>query len=244
VQSLNELLPQACGEYVARMDADDVCLPQRIGKQVLFLDDNPDHVAVGGWVIQMNEEGRLIGLIRAPTVHGDIDAANLKGHSSIWHPTVMMRRSVVVGLGGYRPEFIHCEDLDLWLRLAERGKLANLAEPMLFYRLHDKSVSQVMGTLQRSSAYRSCASAWARRNISGIFEATEHWRPSGGASDYQFMVRYGWTAWANGYRSTWKYYARKAILKRPFSLDSWKLLVFGALRTPEQAESEDFGFSL
>jgi glycosyltransferase involved in cell wall biosynthesis len=236
VASLNELLSKARGEFVARMDADDVCFPRRFERQVQFLDEKVEHIAVGGWVIHMNARGNLIGLIESPIIHEKIDAANLRGRTSIWHSTAMLRRSAIDAVGGYRSEFIHSEDLDLWLRLAETGKLANLPEPVLFYRLHEKSVSQTMGKQQRESAYLACSMAWERRNVSGTFEATDLWRPSSNQSYHRFDLQYGWTAWANGYRDTWRYYAGKAVLRKPFSLASWKLLIFGAFPSRRATE--------
>ncbi|MBC9882141.1 glycosyltransferase [Bradyrhizobium sp. INPA01-394B] len=235
VSTLNELLETARAPYIARMDADDICVVDRFAKQLAFLLANPGHVAVGGWVMQINHIGLPIGPIRSPTSHDDIDAMHLVGHASIWHPTAMVRKDAILAIGGYSPEYPHAEDLDLWLRLAERGKLANLAEPVLFYRLHDQSVSQVNGLAQQSSAERACRSAWERRGLQAHFEATDLWRATGSVeSRYQFILKYGWTAWANGYRKTWWYYATKALQAQPFSQSSWKLLLFGLRTSPAQ----------
>ena len=233
VASLNELLGEARGRYLARMDSDDVCMPQRFERQVMFLDSRPDHVAVGGWVMQMNAFGQPIGTIKSPTLHFEIDQAHLKGHTSICHPAVLIRKDAISSIGGYREEFMHAEDLDLWLRLAEKGRLANLAEVVLRYRLHASSISQANVESQQSALKRACESAWRRRGIDGNFEAVDLWRPTKDrASEHKFALQYGWTAWSHGYDKSWRTYAWKALRLRPFAISSWQLIVFGLLKKP------------
>ena len=77
VASLNDLIAAARGRYLARMDSDDISMPQRFERQVMFLESSPDHVAVGGWVIHIDENGLPIGPITSPTLHFDIDQAHL-----------------------------------------------------------------------------------------------------------------------------------------------------------------------
>src|SRR5262245_13894441 len=160
VAALNELVALAQGKYLARMDSDDLCMPLRLEQQVRFLDSSPEHVAVGGWIERMNEAGLPIGILRPPSTHDEIDQGQLKGFTSIWHPTALIRKDAVIEIGGYRSEYAHAEDLDLWLRLAERGKLANLSEVVLKYRLHSGSISERNMQDQMRAAQRACADAW------------------------------------------------------------------------------------
>lgn len=231
VASLNELISKSRGRYLARMDADDVSLPHRFKQQFEFLEANLDHVAVGGWPLYINSKGLRIGVIQTPLNHDEIDQANLKGHASIWNPTAMMRKSAVMGVGCYREQYKHAEDLDLWLRLAEIGKLQNIPDVVLLYRLHATSISESKGDAQRADGKLACAEAWRVRGITGKYEASDLWRPTD-LSMHQYALQYGWMAWAHGYRSTWRNYAREALLLRPFSLDTWKLIVFGFLKRP------------
>ena len=145
VASLNELIAKARGRYLARMDADDICMPDRFRSQVAFLDSFPDHVLVGAWVETVNAAGLPIGILRCPTSHEEIDQDHLSGHTSIRHPTAMVRRSAVMSAGCYRSEFIYAEDLDLFLRLAELGKLANLPDHDRAYTNHLASMSSSFG---------------------------------------------------------------------------------------------------
>jgi glycosyltransferase involved in cell wall biosynthesis len=233
VPTLNELIAQARGRYLARMDADDICLPERFERQAAFLDGQAEHVAVGGWVELMNADGLPIGIIRPLGSHEEIDPAHLKGFTSIWHPASLIRASAMAQIGGYHDEFKHAEDLDLWLRLGEIGKLANLPKVVLRYRLQEKSVSQENVIVQQQASQRACIEAWRRRGVQGQFEAVEPWRPvDDGASRHEFALRYGWAAWKHGHRRTWCAYAWEALQIRPFAISTWRLVVFGFFKRP------------
>jgi glycosyltransferase involved in cell wall biosynthesis len=132
-RTLNEGLERARYEFVARMDADDEALPQRLGVQKTFLESNENVAVVGSWVFHMGKNPQYDRLVRLPTEHDEI-VKTLVRENCIYHPSVMMRRSIVLEAGGYRPEFKNAEDYDLWLRLARTHKLRNVAEPLLRYR--------------------------------------------------------------------------------------------------------------
>ena len=237
VSTLNELAQLAEGELIARMDADDVALPTRFQQQVAFLAAHPEVVCVGGghWII--DEVDRTIAEVRHPTDDARIQALALRGHTTICHPAAMMRASALRAVGGYRAEFYPTEDLDLWLRLGEIGRLANLPEPVIRYRFHSGSISgQAAQGRQRQAAARTCEAAWARRGLTGItFDATEAWRPSEDrASRLKFALRYGWMAYNAGFRATAIAYGVKALKIQATSVDSWRLLVVALVkRLPE-----------
>lgn len=226
VASLNELLGHARGEFIARMDADDIALPERFALQLEFLAGNPDVVCVGGASMMIDGAGRYLTTLFPPTGDAAIQAAGLAGHTPINHPAAMIRRCVLEKIGGYDKDYDTAEDLDLWLRLGEVGKLANLGVPLLRYRLHDKSISAQAIGRQREALRRACEAAWRRRGISGRFEAEEAWRPGpDSASRHLFMLRYGWWAWNSGQRSTALYYGWRALRERALHPDGWKLLL-------------------
>ncbi len=139
VDALNRGCALARGEYIARMDADDVAFPQRIEHQVKFLENNPEMALVGTPVVVIDENGLPIDLFRFPTDSHEI-ADLLMRANCINHPTVMIRTKAFCALCGYRKTFQHAEDYDLWLRMSEQYSLANLAEPMLCYRIHGSQV--------------------------------------------------------------------------------------------------------
>jgi glycosyltransferase involved in cell wall biosynthesis len=235
VATLNELVELARGDLVARMDADDVCLPTRFARQVEFLEQHPGAVCVGCGYWLVDEVDRTIAQIKVPSADDALQQALLRGHSPISHPTAMIRTAALRRLGGYRREFYPAEDLDLWLRLGELGTLANLADPLIRYRVHSGSISgQATQGRQRDAARRACADAWARRGVAdGRFEATNEWRPDEtAASRMRFALQYGWMAYSSGFRRTALVYGLKAIRTLPLRLEGWRLLAIALLRSP------------
>jgi glycosyltransferase involved in cell wall biosynthesis len=131
---LNEGLALARGDLVARIDSDDEALPERLRVQVDFMDRNPDVVVAGSWVFHMGAVPEWDRLVRLPCTSKQI-AQILPRENCIYHPAVIMRRAEVLHLGGYRVQFAPAEDYELWLRVSGRHKLANIARPLLRYRL-------------------------------------------------------------------------------------------------------------
>ncbi len=142
VGALNDGLAAARGEFVARMDADDWSLPQRFDRQVAFLRLNPACVCVGSYFNYMDDRGALVKWNPRETEHEALERQLLAGDGgSLIHPAIMLRRDAVERVGGYRVEAQWLEDLDLYLRLARIGRLANLPEVLLHYRYHSQSVN-------------------------------------------------------------------------------------------------------
>ena len=233
MSSLNELIARSRGRYLALMNADDISLPEQFSKEVRFLDAHSDCGAVGGFHELINGASERIGIVRHPLSHEEIDELHLKGFCSISNPSAMLRRSVIVELNGYNPEFDAADDLELWLRMAERAKVANIPEVLIQYRLHDFAISERLGAEQRRRAELACSMAWARRGIPGRFEALESWRPSKDkASQHKFALKYGWMAWNHNHRATWWTYACKAFWLKPFAVSTWRLVIFGFFKRP------------
>jgi glycosyltransferase involved in cell wall biosynthesis len=124
----------ARSEYFAIMDGDDVCLPDRIARQVEFLDSHPEHALVGGNTLIIDEQGRVIGERVYPSEHAQIVKV-IARYNPIAQPTVMLRRSALAQVGTYDERYARCQDYDLWLRTAARFKLANLPVFTLKYRI-------------------------------------------------------------------------------------------------------------
>ncbi len=143
-KSLNELLNKTKNNLIARMDADDVALPKRFEKQIKYLSDNLNCVAVGCKVLAIDHVGNPLSYWCKQQSHEKIDEILINplnsGVTVICHPAVMYRRESVFTVGKYREKILASQDLDLFLRLAENGgKLANLSEVLLKYRLHPTS---------------------------------------------------------------------------------------------------------
>lgn len=163
IASLNEMIEVAQAPIIARMDADDICRADRFSKQVAFLDAHPDYGVVGSWSEDIGEQGEALfrtGMADHPITHEELLAAIENGGQLICHPAAMYRRDVVRSVGAYHAAFRHCEDLDLWLRLAGVTKLGNIPERLLRYRRYLGQVSsrhateQQIGTAIAQAAWR------------------------------------------------------------------------------------------
>lgn len=162
IVTLNEACARAKGKYIARMDADDICLPDRLARQVAFLDEHPNVAALGGSAKYLTESGLLPRQFRNPTDSDSLRTA-LETRSALIHPTVTMRRDAFLAVGGYRSAFVDAEDYDLWLRMSERYDLNNLDAVVLHYRLHAGQVSVRKMFQQGLSHLGARASARLRR---------------------------------------------------------------------------------
>ena len=132
--SLNLGLRQAKGTFIARCDADDVCLPDRLELQVHYLVKFPDVGVLGGAMQIMDDAGCGTGLRTYPLRHKDIESSMMLTNAMA-HPTVMFRRDLPERYGAYDPTFKYSEDLELWLRWLNAGvKFANLPDTLLRYR--------------------------------------------------------------------------------------------------------------
>ncbi len=135
VPALNRGLAEARGRYIARMDADDVAMPERLIRQTAALDTHRNVAAVGSACHVIDADGGVQGHRFPPTDPPAIRDA-LRRSNCMIHPTVMLRRESVLEAGGYRAAFRLAEDFDLWLRLSESYDLMNLPECLLSYRSH------------------------------------------------------------------------------------------------------------
>lgn len=132
----NRGLQLAQGEYLAFLDSDDWAYPERLAKQVAFLDSHPDYAAVGAWVAWMDEEGRSLRRIRRKPVLPDEIAAQRLFRQGIEN-SASMARTVVLREYGHREEYDLSEDFDLWSRIAAQHKLATLPEVLGRCRMHE-----------------------------------------------------------------------------------------------------------
>lgn len=159
VVALNRGLREAKGEWVFRMDADDIALPDRFECQIDMIKRKPSTVLLGGWCQQIDSQGIPLKINKYPRAHNDLVKCleNLKPFFP--HPTACFPRKSVIEIGGYRERFRHSEDTDLWLRLSEIGEIACIHKVVLKLRKHPDNISNlVSGKLQqiKSIAARIC----------------------------------------------------------------------------------------
>lgn len=133
-RSLNRALFLARAALVARLDADDVSLPERLNRQYAFLAAHPEVGLLGTAALEVDEAGREAGVVRPPEDDRAIRRALIR-HNPFVHSSVMMRRALVEQVGGYDISFTVAQDYDLWLRLSGITRMANLGEPLVIRRL-------------------------------------------------------------------------------------------------------------
>lgn len=168
IHSLNSGIEMARGEYVARMDCDDISMPDRLKEQVLFMDRHPEVGICGTWVRFFPDEHRFVW--KLPVDHERI-VSRLFFDTAIAHPSVIMRKDVLLQNNlRYNSEFRHAEDYDFWVRAGQRTRLANIPMIMLLYRISDSQVCQVYNGEQRNNSARIRES---QLNLLGIFPDDE-----------------------------------------------------------------------
>lgn len=167
VDALNTGLAACTAEFVARFDADDIAFPERLQKQLTYLQENPDCVGVGCNAFHTDSQGSKMGYVTQfkETVAGDpfyVPASE----PYLLHPFLMVRRQVLVDAGGYRYVF-HSEDADLYWRLTYTGRLGNVTEVLGEYRIHAESISAksvLNGRISAVNSQLAAISEQRRRN--------------------------------------------------------------------------------
>ena len=221
---LNEMLAEARGDLIARMDADDVAMPERFIRQVEFLDAHPEVVAVGSRVLAIDSDGDPIAEFCTTQDHEGIDRAHLDVRGGfISHPVAMIRAGIIREIGGYRADYWPGEDVDLWLRLAEIGRLANLPERLLKYRRHLESIGHTRQARQNERCQSAAIVAYRRRGLPlPSWEALEK---NDRTTDRQVHLRrWAWWALGAGNLRTARKYALKSLRSSPLSWHNWKLV--------------------
>lgn len=146
--ALNTGVIVARGEYIARMDSDDISLPQRFETQVKFMDNNPEIGVAGSWYENF---GEIEGVKKLFTDPEQIKVYMIL-HGAIAHPTAMFRRKLFLDNNLlYNLDFTYGQDYDLWVRASEVTKVSNVAEVLLKYRIHKKNVGSQHSLIQRRS---------------------------------------------------------------------------------------------
>jgi glycosyltransferase involved in cell wall biosynthesis len=163
VSALNRGLAEARSPLLARLDADDRALPERLDRQLRHLRAHPDIGLLGSWAQKIDDSGNRRGQLRPATEPEELARILARGNPFV-HSSVMFRTELVRRLGGFRPAFRAAEDYDLWLRIAETAKLANLPETLVAHRWHSENVTNRNAIRQSFSVRLAQRSARARRD--------------------------------------------------------------------------------
>jgi len=165
-KSLNIGLKLCRGQYVARMDADDISHPQRFERQVKFLDENPDCLVLGCWYGRIDSNGKIWGSKEPPTEYEETKK-QLLIEACVGHGTAIVRRAAIVEVGGYNEEYTYAQDYDLWLRLSEVGLIRNLDEYLYLLRSWPGNISAIKLKEQTEFAELAIRQALQRRYGNG-----------------------------------------------------------------------------
>lgn len=162
--SLNVGIGTARGSWIARLDADDVCKPERLERQLCAVAADPTLVFVGSGLTLIDEEGRAHSLHHYPVSHSRLLAHLVTGRKFPAHSSALFDVDAFWKAGGYRTRIRKGQDWDLWLRLSEIGHLGCLRDVLVEVRKHEAQISnEDGGKRQMSDAYVAAVSYWLRQ---------------------------------------------------------------------------------
>jgi glycosyltransferase involved in cell wall biosynthesis len=252
--ALNAGIALARGEFVARHDTADESTPERLAKQVAYLEANPDLALVGSQVDWVDARGGTVHHFDYPTEHEAI-RERLRTKNSFAHGSVMVRREALAEVGGYREPFRLAQDYDLWLRIAEKRQVANLPETL--YRMRFGPAMASVARSDEQNAYAALARRLAEERAAHGKEVTaleqaaldlvaHYGSLSAIARRQQRAVNYArWAerlAWWGGGASAhvWPFW-RRAVRAWPLSVKVWKAAARLVLRSAKRTKVEDHG---
>lgn len=209
---------------IARMDADDISHPTRFEKQMAYMATHPRCAALGTAVRLITRRGDVINIERNPTDHATIEKRLLEGAGGIIrHPAAMLRREMLDKIGLYRDITRSSQDLDLYLRLARVGELANLDEPLLDYRIHPASTTANHTDHDREEIMAFMRDAYRER---GLGEPPASVAGSASADETAATWNRRWAIHAlhAGYRKAARYFALASLRAQPCSVENLRLL--------------------
>jgi glycosyltransferase involved in cell wall biosynthesis len=142
-ESLNRALAAASNDWVAVLDADDVCMPHRLDAQLRMIQQEPSIRVLGAAAVLIDDGGQIRGIRHHPpnSVSEFRRMVRENGVIRVIHPSAMMHRPTILALGGYDPSFGPAADAELWSRVSDNHAIVNLPEPVIYYRIHSDSMS-------------------------------------------------------------------------------------------------------
>jgi glycosyltransferase involved in cell wall biosynthesis len=233
--ALNTGLRLTDSYYVARFDADDVCMPERLERQYNFMEDHPDYVLVGSDAEYILENGEFLFSFKCIAHSHEEIQRNMYVYCPFIHSSVMYKRDAVIKAGGYNPYAHHFEDYLLWTCLAKMGKMQNLREPLLKVRFNpdsstidEKWRSERFRQLKRMATMRGAITQQEGNELAAIIKKQNVEKIKKGA----YHALCGKKFLADNYQpDKARGHVRKAISIRPFRLDNY--LLYAASYLPE-----------
>ena len=161
--SLNYGIARSSSEWIARIDADDIWIPHKLERQINLIRTDQDIVLIASSFLLIDENGARGKEYHYPVKHAEL-VQRLIRRTHFPHSSALYRTKIVRELGGYRNKLKRSEDLDLWLKLSERGKIGCIDQPLVLIRKHIDQISHDSGGFrQLNDAHSSIVSYWIRQ---------------------------------------------------------------------------------
>jgi glycosyltransferase involved in cell wall biosynthesis len=234
--ALNAGLKMARGTYIARFDADDICMPRRLERQVLFLDGHPAYLVVGSDAEYISENGEyLFSFCCKGHTHREI-IGNLYTHCPVIHSAAMYRKEAIMRAGGYSPYAHNFEDHLLWVQLLKTGRCCNLPEPLIKVRINPRSATiderwrgRRFRQLKQEILERGAITKEEGVELQDIIVSQDNRKIKEGA----YHALCGKKLLAENYRpAKARWHVRRSIYANPFRLDNYVLLTVSFLPAP------------
>lgn len=225
--ALNIGLKHARAPYIARFDADDICHEQRLEKQISFLQANPEYILVGSDADYILDNDDFLFHFRCIAHTHDEIMDKLYFYCPFVHPTVMYKKESICNAGGYPTDAHNFEDYMLWTSIAKAGKLCNMPEALIQYRLNPNSVTidekwrgRRFRKLKRDAVKRGYVTAEEGGELLDIIKAQDVHHIKEGS----YHALCGKKFLADNYQpQKARAHVKKAISIRPFRLDNYLL---------------------
>jgi len=160
VKTLNEAAQLASGEYLARIDSDDIALPKRFELQIAAINDSPDRVLIGGSFDVINEDGEILYHDAVPTDFRDLLNA-FRVRNPLAHGSVLIRKKAFEKAGGYSENCGPTEDYDLWVRLAKIGEIIAIKNTIFRWRVNSTGITSTQSKTMEKFMKKNLDSFWA-----------------------------------------------------------------------------------
>jgi glycosyltransferase involved in cell wall biosynthesis len=240
-KSLNKGLNLAKGKYIARQDADDISMPERLEKQVNFLEAHSNIALISSSIQGIEESGKEVWIWKLPCDNNIIKENLLKGLNQFSHPSSMFKKECIQKVGGYRQIFDAAEDYDLWLRIAEEYEVSNIEQILCRYRVRKEAIS-VERKEEQILHHRNAHKYAIQRQIFGQDELG--YKPDGEMFQYlrdavqkdfwtrrrilskQYLLCANKYAFTNGHRDIWLTLKLlfMSLLNNIFNRSTWKCI--------------------
>jgi len=222
--ALNYAARKSKGKYLARMDPDDISMPDRFEKQFAFMEAHPEVACVGSRVTLIEPFGVPYLNTDHPLTHEEIDRDMLKGIGwSIVHPVAFMRKESLEKAGWYNESYRTSQDFELWLRMAEIGRMANLPEHLLQYRQHLGSANFAKAEQQKKFKVKVLTEAYARRGLPPFDPSVLSAPPT--TDPFEIRKRWGWAAIREKKFDVARKHAYANLKLHPMDTNAWKMLL-------------------